>query len=113
VEEIQGGATEIRENLEGDPASGRKHRIYDDLRSPRTIGTAPGTGILGPETKGRNCPTSANGDRDQSGRRRKTPSTAGLSPQSLQSERPRGARRSQDVPAKIGGSSEDSDRPRF
>jgi adenylate cyclase len=33
VEEIQGGATEIRENLEGDPASGRKHRIYDDLRS--------------------------------------------------------------------------------
>ena len=33
VEEIQGGAIEIRENLEGDPASGRKHGIYNDLRS--------------------------------------------------------------------------------
>src|SRR6516165_1844200 len=41
--------------------------------SPRTMGTAPGTGILGPETKGRNCRTSANGDRDQSERRRNRP----------------------------------------
>ena len=35
----------------------------------RTIGTAPGTGILGPETKGRNRRISANGDRDPSERR--------------------------------------------
>jgi adenylate cyclase len=33
VEEIQGGATEIRENLEGDPALGRKHGLYSELRS--------------------------------------------------------------------------------
>jgi adenylate cyclase len=33
VEEIQGGATEIRENLERDPALGRKHGLYDELRS--------------------------------------------------------------------------------
>ena len=33
VEEIQRGATEIREHLERDPASGRKHRLYDELRS--------------------------------------------------------------------------------
>jgi adenylate cyclase len=33
VDEIQGGATEIRENLERDPALGRKHGLYDDLRS--------------------------------------------------------------------------------
>jgi len=33
VEEIQNGASEIRENLEGDHALGRKHGIYDDLRS--------------------------------------------------------------------------------
>lgn len=33
VEEIQGGAAEIRENLERDPALGRKHGVYDELRS--------------------------------------------------------------------------------
>ncbi|WGS19484.1 MULTISPECIES: adenylate/guanylate cyclase domain-containing protein [unclassified Bradyrhizobium] len=33
VEEIQGGAAEIRENLERDPALGRKHSVYDELRS--------------------------------------------------------------------------------
>jgi adenylate cyclase len=33
VEEIQGGATEIRENLERDGALGRKHGLYDELRS--------------------------------------------------------------------------------
>ena len=33
VEEIQDGATEIRENLEGDPALGRKHGLYSELRS--------------------------------------------------------------------------------
>jgi adenylate cyclase len=33
VDEIQGGATEIRENLERDPALGRKHGLYDELRS--------------------------------------------------------------------------------
>src|SRR6516225_5399792 len=32
VEEILGGAGEIRENLERDPASGRKHGIFNDLR---------------------------------------------------------------------------------
>jgi Fusaric acid resistance protein family len=30
---------------------------------------APGTGFLGPETRGRNCPTSASRDRDRSRRR--------------------------------------------
>jgi hypothetical protein len=49
-----------------------------------SIGTAPGTGILGPETKGRNCRIYANGDRNQSEWRRKTPPIAGLSRQSLQ-----------------------------
>ncbi|KWV59270.1 adenylate cyclase [Bradyrhizobium macuxiense] len=33
VAEIQDGATEIRENLERDPALGRKHGVYDELRS--------------------------------------------------------------------------------
>jgi adenylate cyclase len=33
VDEIQRGATEIRENLERDPALGRKHGVYDELRS--------------------------------------------------------------------------------
>ena len=33
VEEIQGGVTEIRENLERDPSQGRKHGVYDELRS--------------------------------------------------------------------------------
>jgi adenylate cyclase len=33
VDEIQGGITEIRENLERDPALGRKHGLYDELRS--------------------------------------------------------------------------------
>src|SRR5215813_8563180 len=45
---------------------------------------ALGTGILGPETKGRNCRISANGDRNPSERRGKTPPIAGLSRQSLQ-----------------------------
>ena len=52
--------------------------------SARTSEIAPGTGSLGPETRGRNCPTSANGDRHLSERRRKTPPIAGLSPRSLQ-----------------------------
>jgi adenylate cyclase len=33
VDEIQCGATEIRENLERDPALGRKHGLYGELRS--------------------------------------------------------------------------------
>ena len=33
VDEIQRGATEIRENLERDPALGRKHGLYSELRS--------------------------------------------------------------------------------
>jgi adenylate cyclase len=33
VEEILNGATEIRENLERDPSLGRKHGLYDELRS--------------------------------------------------------------------------------
>jgi adenylate cyclase len=33
VDEIQGGAIEIRENLERDAALGRKHGLYDELRS--------------------------------------------------------------------------------
>ncbi|QPF87785.1 adenylate/guanylate cyclase domain-containing protein [Bradyrhizobium genosp. L] len=33
VEEIQGGVAEIRENLERDPAQGRKHGVYDELRA--------------------------------------------------------------------------------
>jgi adenylate cyclase len=33
VEEIHDGATEIRENLECDPSLGRKHGVYDELRS--------------------------------------------------------------------------------
>jgi adenylate cyclase len=32
-QEIHDGATELRENLEGDPARGRKHVIYDDMRA--------------------------------------------------------------------------------
>jgi adenylate cyclase len=35
VDEIQRGATEIRENLERDPALGRKHGLYAELRSLR------------------------------------------------------------------------------
>lgn len=31
--EIQTGATEVRENLERDPALGRKHRLYDEMRA--------------------------------------------------------------------------------
>lgn len=31
--EIQTGATEVRENLEQDPALGRKHRLYDEMRA--------------------------------------------------------------------------------
>ncbi|HTO65780.1 MAG TPA: adenylate/guanylate cyclase domain-containing protein [Bradyrhizobium sp.] len=31
--EIHDGATEVREKLEGDPASGRKHALYDELRA--------------------------------------------------------------------------------
>ena len=48
------------------------------------MGTAPGTGIFGPETKGRNRRISANGDSDPTERRGKTPPIAGLSRQSLQ-----------------------------
>jgi adenylate cyclase len=33
VEEIHGGVSEVRERLERDPALGRKHRLYDELRS--------------------------------------------------------------------------------
>src|SRR5215475_14399579 len=33
VDEIQRGVTEIRENLERDPALGRKHGVYAELRS--------------------------------------------------------------------------------
>jgi adenylate cyclase len=33
VDEIMRGATEIREHLEGDPALGRKHGLYGELRS--------------------------------------------------------------------------------
>jgi adenylate cyclase len=31
--EVQDGATEIRENLEQDPALGRKHALYDEMRA--------------------------------------------------------------------------------
>lgn len=31
--EIHDGATEVRENLEGDPSLGRRHGIYDELRA--------------------------------------------------------------------------------
>ncbi len=31
--EMQDGATEVRENLERDPSLGRKHAIYDDMRA--------------------------------------------------------------------------------
>ncbi|WP_426610971.1 adenylate/guanylate cyclase domain-containing protein [Bradyrhizobium sp. McL0616] len=31
--EIQDGATEVRENLEQDPALGRKHALYDEMRA--------------------------------------------------------------------------------
>jgi adenylate cyclase len=31
--EIHDGATEVRENLAGDPALGRKHAIYDEMRA--------------------------------------------------------------------------------
>jgi hypothetical protein len=41
------------------------------------VGTAPGTGISGPETKVRNCRISANGDRDLFERKRKSPPVAG------------------------------------
>ncbi|KJC54071.1 adenylate cyclase [Bradyrhizobium sp. LTSPM299] len=33
VEEIQGGVAEIRENLERDASQGRKHGVFDELRS--------------------------------------------------------------------------------
>jgi adenylate cyclase len=33
VDEIMGGAAEIREHLEGDPAQGRKHGLYGELRA--------------------------------------------------------------------------------
>ena len=32
VSEIHDGATELRENLAGDPALGRKHAVYDEMR---------------------------------------------------------------------------------
>ncbi|MDB5516204.1 MAG: adenylate cyclase [Tardiphaga sp.] len=32
-QEIRDGATEVRENLEADPALGRKHAVYDDMRA--------------------------------------------------------------------------------
>src|SRR5262245_39899214 len=54
-----------------------------EFSSPRTI--ASGTGILGPETKGRNRQTSTNGDRDRFEWRRKSPANSGLSRQSPQS----------------------------
>ena len=31
--EIHDGATEVRENFEGDPALGRKHAVYDEMRA--------------------------------------------------------------------------------
>jgi adenylate cyclase len=31
--EIYGGATEVRENLERDPSPGRKHAVYDEMRA--------------------------------------------------------------------------------
>lgn len=31
--EIHNGATEVRENLEGDPSLGRKHALYDEMRA--------------------------------------------------------------------------------
>ena len=33
IDEIQGGATEVRENLERDPSLARRHSVYDGLRS--------------------------------------------------------------------------------
>jgi len=33
VNEIHGGSTEVRENLERDPALGRKHTLYDEMRA--------------------------------------------------------------------------------
>ena len=33
--EIQDGAIEVRENLERDPSSGRKHAVYDEMRAKR------------------------------------------------------------------------------
>src|ERR1700692_2882872 len=33
AKEIHGGATEVRENLEPDPALGRKHAVYDEMRA--------------------------------------------------------------------------------
>src|SRR5882757_6354782 len=33
VQEIHGGATEVRENLARDPSLGRKHAVYDEWRS--------------------------------------------------------------------------------
>src|SRR5262249_25969508 len=33
VNEIHEGATEVRERLEGDPSSGRKHALYDEMRA--------------------------------------------------------------------------------
>jgi len=35
VSEIHDGATEVRENLETDPALGRKHAVYDEMRAMR------------------------------------------------------------------------------
>jgi adenylate cyclase len=33
VNEIHTGSTEVRENLEGDPALGRRHAVYDEMRA--------------------------------------------------------------------------------
>ncbi|MCP3397307.1 adenylate/guanylate cyclase domain-containing protein [Bradyrhizobium sp. CCGB20] len=33
VSEMLDGATELRENLEGDPSRGRKHAVYDEMRA--------------------------------------------------------------------------------
>jgi adenylate cyclase len=33
VSEIHGGAAELREHLEGDPALGRRHAVYDEMRA--------------------------------------------------------------------------------
>ena len=42
--EIHEGATEVRENFEHDPALGRKHAVYDEMRASRsTIRSASGT----------------------------------------------------------------------
>ena len=36
--EIQDGATEVRENLERDPSLGRKHAVYDEMRAKGLTG---------------------------------------------------------------------------